>query len=74
MHFVMIEVPNTVIAHNVHVNGEIIGQVFLRDEYWHARRADAEKLTQGGPGFVPARGYESREQAATALVKELVSR
>lgn len=74
MRFVMTEISNTVIAYNVHVNGGVIGQVFLRNEYWHARRADAEKLTQGGPGFVLGHGYESRDEAATALMKELVSR
>lgn len=69
----MTRIPGTVIAYDVRVNQKTVGQVFLRDEYWHAKGENTDKLARGGPGFVSARGYESRIEAGAALVKELVS-
>lgn len=71
MHYVITQIPDTVIAYNVRLDREPIGHVYLRNEYWHAKPDNAEKLVQGGPGFVPGRGYESRNKAGAALAKEL---
>lgn len=73
MRYVITEIPDTVIAYNVQIGQNPIGQVYLRNEYWHARPDSAEKLAQGGEGFVHGRGYESRNQAGNALARELVS-
>ena len=73
MHFSVIQMSDTVIAYDVSLNGRPLGQVFLRDEYWHTRSGKTGNLTQSGAGFTLARGYESKGAAATALAKELVT-
>lgn len=71
MHFVITTIHNTVLAYSVSLDGKPLGQVFLRDEYWHARPAGRDALLSGGVGFVHGRGYEHRNKAATALAAQL---
>lgn len=71
MRYVITTIPNTVLAYNVSLDGKPLGQVFLRDEYWHARPTGKDALFCGGPGFVHGRGYEHRDKAAAALAAQL---
>lgn len=90
MKFIPTPIHDTVLAYQViGDNDKPLGQVWLHDLYWHAlpkgggESGDEQlrgnpdfsgKRVQGGPGFVPGRGYETKDAAGNALVAAATAR
>lgn len=67
MNFIPTNIFDTAMAFKVMDGTKELGQVWMRDAYWHALKAGEETIISGGRGFVAGRGYESRNAAAIAL-------
>lgn len=69
MKFTPIDMHDTVMAFKVNDGVKDLGQVWMRDLYWHGRKEGKDIVVSGGPGFERGRGYEDRNAAARALTR-----